>query len=390
MKIVIAPDSFKESLSALEVARAIEKGFKREFPDADYQIVPMADGGEGTVDALVDATGGKLVHLDVTGPLGNRVQARYGILGDNGASSADKINAATAIIEMASASGLHLVPQNLRDPLLTSSFGTGELIRDALDKGVRHLILGLGGSATNDGGAGMLQALGAELLNAQGQSLPAGGEALLELAAIDLSELHPALKQTRIDVACDVDNPLCGIRGASHIFGPQKGATQEMVHLLDKALGQFAHVVCHQWPDKAPMALLPGTGAAGGMGYAMVALLDASLTPGVELVITALDLDAAITGANLVITGEGRIDGQTVYGKTPMGVLNTAKRHNVPCIALAGCLGQEADAIKAHGMKAIFPIVPASVTLEQALATGAANLERTAANVAGMMRLAQS
>lgn len=390
MKIVIAPDSFKESLSALEVARAIEKGFKREFPDAQYHIVPMADGGEGTVDALVDATGGQLVQVDVTGPLGNGVNARYGILGDNTPSSNHSEASRSAIIEMASASGLHLVPQNLRDPLLTTSFGTGELIAHALDQGVRHLILGLGGSATNDGGAGMLQALGAKLLNARGQSLPHGGEALLELAAIDLSGLHPALSQTRIDVACDVDNPLCGIRGASHIFGPQKGASPEMVQKLDKALGQFAHVVSHHSPDKAHMPLLPGTGAAGGMGYAMVALLGASLTPGVELVIKALDLDSVIAGADLVITGEGRIDGQTVYGKTPMGVLSTANRHNVPCIALAGCLGQEADAIKAHGMKAIFPILPASVSLEQALATGAANLERTATNVAGIIRLVQS
>ncbi|MGI2259322.1 glycerate kinase [Shewanella sp. GXUN23E] len=378
MKIIIAPDSFKESLSALDVARAIERGFKQVFPTADYHLVPMADGGEGTVDALVDATGGNKMQLEVTGPLGNRVLAQYGMLGDG---------SNTAVIEMASASGLHLVPQNLRNPLLTTSFGTGELIRHALDKGARRFILGLGGSATNDGGAGMLQALGARLLDNQHQSLAVGGAALQQLAHIELDGLHPALAQSEIQVACDVDNPLCGIRGASHIFGPQKGADKQRVLQLDKALGQLAQVVSSQSPDKAHMALLPGTGAAGGMGYAMVALLGARLTPGVELVVNALDLDNVIKGGSLVITGEGRIDGQTVYGKTPMGVLNAANRQQVPCIALAGCLGQDADAIKAHGMKAIFPILPASVTLEQALATGAANLERTAANVAALLSL---
>lgn len=380
MKFIIAPDSFKESLTALEVARAIEAGFRQVFPDADYQLVPMADGGEGTVDALVDATVGRKIQLEVTGPLGLPVQAEYGLLGDN---------SDTAVIEMASASGLHLVPPEQRNPLLTTSFGTGELIAHALDMGVRKLILGLGGSATNDAGAGMLQALGAKLLDKDGQPIPRGGEALLALNHIDLSGLDPALMSCLIQVACDVDNPLCGSRGASHIFGPQKGATAAMVNTLDMALGQLSGVVAKQYPDKAGLELIPGTGAAGGMGYAMVALLGATLTPGVELVTDALRLEDCIQGADLVITGEGRIDGQTVFGKTPMGVLNCAKRQQVPCIALAGCLGQDAEAIIALGMKAIFPILPASVSLEQALATGRENLTRTAANLAAMLAIGQ-
>ncbi|MBV7316576.1 glycerate kinase [Shewanella sp. NIFS-20-20] len=384
MKIVIAPDSFKESLSALEVANAIEIGFKQVFPEADYIKVPMADGGEGTVDAMVDATAGSRRQVEVTGPIGERIMATYGLLGQNEQHSAPR-----AIIEMASASGIHLVPMASRNPYITSSIGTGELIKDALDHGVRHIILGLGGSATNDGGAGMLQALGAILLDQHQRPLSAGGAALSQLVSVDVSNLHPALADCQIDVACDVDNPLCGERGASYIFGPQKGASPAMVEKLDKALAHFAAVVASQYPATQGLAQLAGAGAAGGMGFAVVSLLGAKLAPGVDLVKRAVNLEHAIAGASLVITGEGRIDGQTVYGKTPMGVLNVANDYKVPCIALAGCLGSDADKIKAQGMQAIFPIVPASVTLEQALATGEQNLIRTAANLAAIIKLGQ-
>lgn len=379
MKIIIAPDSFKESLTALEAARAIQAGFSQVFPDAHYLLVPMADGGEGTVTAMVDATKGRFIDCHVTGPLGQSVQARYGLLGQRD----------IAVIEMAEASGLHHVAANQRNPTLTTSYGTGELILDAIKRGVRHIILGLGGSATNDGGAGMLQALGAKLLDIDGQALPAGGLALQQLAQLDLSALHPALAHCRIDVACDVDNPLCGIRGASQVFGPQKGATPAMIPQLDKALGQLASVVAAQFPDRAHMQLLPGAGAAGGMGYALVSLLGAQLLPGVELVINAVNLRAAVNGADLVITGEGRIDGQTVYGKTPMGVLNVAKQNAVPCIALAGSLGQDADAIVQQGMQAVIPIMPAPMPLTQALVQARENLTRTAASCAALLKLGQ-
>ncbi|QDF66652.1 glycerate kinase [Shewanella sp. SNU WT4] len=387
MKIVIAPDSFKESLSALDVACAIETGFKQVFPDAEYIKVPMADGGEGTVNAMVDATAGSRRTIEVTGPLGNKVMATYGILGSAGQHNNHSATSKRAIIEMAAASGLHLVPMENRNPYITTSFGTGELIADALNSGVRHIILGLGGSATNDGGAGMLQALGVVLKDRFGQTLAPGGAALMQLASIDISGLHPALAECQIEVACDVDNPLCGERGASHVFGRQKGASPAMVDKLDNALASFAAIVSHHFPQTADMSTLAGAGAAGGMGYAMVSLLGASLTPGVQLVTTAVALASHMPGATLVITGEGRIDAQTVSGKTPMGVLNVANDYQVPCIALCGCLGVDADKIKALGMQAIFPIVPASVSLEQALATGTSNLIRTAANVAALLKL---
>lgn len=392
MKIVIAPDSFKESLSALEAANAIEQGFKLIFPEAQYCKVPMADGGEGTVQAMVDATLGHIINLTVTGPLGLPVNAFYGVLGQ-----VDDTGSQTAVIEMAAASGLHHVPLSQRNPLLTTSFGTGELIADALNRGFRHIILGLGGSATNDAGAGMMQALGVKLSDIANESLPFGGAALATLHHIDVQSLHPAIKDSVIEVACDVDNPLCGPQGASTIYGPQKGATTDMVAQLDQALEHFAsaitqHITQHitqqlyQSVD-SQCHLYPGAGAAGGMGFGLMTILNASLKPGVEIVTKSVNLAHHCLNADLVITGEGRIDGQTVLGKTPMGVLSVAKQQNIPVIGISGCLGQNAEAIVAEGMLAIFPIIPALQPLDLLLSHAQANLTHTARNIAAVLSL---
>lgn len=383
MKIIIAPDSFKESLTALEVANAIEIGFRHIFPDGEYIKVPMADGGEGTVQSMVDATQGHVVDLEVTGPLGNKVMAQYGILG----AKEGKLET-TAVIEMASASGLHLVPRDQRNPLYTTSFGTGELIKDALDRGIKHIVLGLGGSATNDAGAGLAQALGIQFKDDEGQELAFGGEALAQLKTIDTSQVHPLLSQCQIDVACDVDNPLCGERGASAIFGPQKGATPEIVTLLDNTLGYFADVIAQSGFDDH--RLEPGAGAAGGMGLGVKTFLNAQLKPGIEIVMETVGFADKLEGADLVITGEGRIDGQTVFGKTPMGVLKQANMKGVATIGIAGSLGKDADAILTHGMLAIFPIIPALDSLDNVLAQAEVNLINSSRNIASMLKLGQN
>ena len=383
MKIIIAPDSFKESLTALEVAKAIEIGFRHIFPDGEYIKVPMADGGEGTVQSMVDATQGHFVDLEVTGPLGNKVMAQYGILG----AKEGKLEA-TAVIEMASASGLHLVPRKQRNPLYTTSFGTGELIKDALDRGIKHIVLGLGGSATNDAGAGLAQALGIQFKDDKGQELAFGGEVLAQLKTIDASQVHPLLSQCQIDVACDVDNPLCGERGASAIFGPQKGATPEIVALLDNTLEYFADVIAESGFEDH--RLEPGAGAAGGMGLGVKAFLNAQLKPGIEIVMETVGLADKLESADLVITGEGRIDGQTVFGKTPMGVLKQANLKNVATIGIAGSLGEDADVILSHGMLAIFPIIPALDSLDNVLAHAEENLINSSRNIASMLKLGQN
>lgn len=375
MKIVIAPDSFKESLSALEVANNIRAGFREIFPDADYVVLPVADGGEGTVDAMVAATNGSVVGLAVSGPLGKPVDAFFGLTGDG----------RTAIIEMAAASGLMLVPPEARDPLITTSFGVGELIRAALDKGARHFIVGIGGSATNDGGAGMLQALGVRLLDAEGKHLGPGGGELGRLATIDVSGLDPRLAECRIEVACDVDNPLIGPRGASAVFGPQKGATPDKVALLDANLGHYAAVI--KVVLGMDVAHLPGAGAAGGLGAGFKAFLGAELKPGSEIVTTAVGLDAALADADLVITGEGCIDGQTIHGKTPIGVAAVAKRHGKPVIGIAGCLGGDAGAVFSHGIDAVFSVLSRSCSLAEAFAEAGDNLRVTARNVAATLKL---
>ena len=372
MKIIIAPDSYKESLTAMEVATAIEAGFRQVMPTAEYIKLPMADGGEGTVQSLVDASNGSIIEHQVTGPLGEQVPAFFGIMGD------DK----TAVIEMAAASGLHLVSPNLRNPMLTTSYGTGELILAALDHGVDHIIVGIGGSATNDGGIGMAQALGIQLLDNKGQALGFGGQALAQLATIDISHIDPRLAHIKLEVACDVDNPLCGKKGASHIFGPQKGATPAMVAELDQHLAHYAAIIKRDLAiDVKDMA---GAGAAGGMGAALLGLFNAQLRSGIEIVIDAVHLGDIIKDADLVITGEGRIDSQTIHGKTPIGVARTAKKYHKPVIGIAGCLSQDCGVVYDHGIDAVFSVVPAAMSLEHAFNNAAVNVELTARNIAAI------
>ncbi|MYN19061.1 glycerate kinase [Rugamonas sp. FT107W] len=375
MKIVIAPDSFKESLTAMAVANEIEAGFREFFPDAQYVKLPVADGGEGTVQAMIDASGGRRVGLKASGPLGEPVDAFYGLMGDG----------ATAVIEMAAASGLELVPAARRDPLRTSSHGTGELIRDALDAGARRFVLGVGGSATNDGGAGMVQALGGRLLDEAGNELPPGGGALDRLRHIDLSGLDARIKDSVFDIACDVSNPLVGPQGASHIFGPQKGATPAMVEQLDANLRHYADVIAHELGHQ--VADVPGAGAGGGIGAAMLVFLGGRLRPGSEIVTAAVGLDAAVADANLVITGEGRIDSQSIHGKTPIGVARVAQRHGKPVIAIAGSLAPGAAIVHQHGIQAVFGAVSRPCTVEQALAEAAQNVRSAARNIAAVLSL---
>lgn len=377
-KVVIAPDSFKESLSAMAVAEAIERGFRQIYPQVQYVKLPMADGGEGTVDSMVAATGGEIVRVEVTGPLGQPVSAFYGLLGEG----------ETAVIEMAAASGLHLAPKGQRDPRITTSYGTGELILAALERGVKAIILGIGGSATNDGGAGMMQALGARLLDDQQQPLPPGGAALTRLAQIDLSAVDPRLQQVSVTAACDVDNPLCGPQGASAVFGPQKGATSEMVTQLDAALSHFGSLL--QQATGREVLNAPGAGAAGGMGAALLGMLNARLRPGIEIVIETLRLEEALRDADLVITGEGRLDSQSIHGKTPIGVARVAKRHGLPVIGIAGSLSKDYQVVHQHGIDAAFSVLDRVVTLEEALTDAADNLVVTARNVAALWKLAQS
>ncbi|HHF6184651.1 TPA: glycerate kinase [Haemophilus influenzae] len=373
MKFVIAPDSFKESLTALEVATAIETGFKRVFPDADYVKLPMADGGEGTVQSLVDATQGKLIECEVTAPLGDKVKSFFGLSGDG----------KTAIIEMAAASGLHPVPPEKRNPLLTTSYGTGELIKLALDLGVESFILGIGGSATNDGGVGMLQALGMQCLDSQDKPIGFGGAELANIVKIDVQQLDPRLQQVHIEVACDVNNPLCGECGASAIFGPQKGATPEMVKQLDAALLHFAEIAERDCGKQ--IRDQDGAGAAGGMGGGLLLLPSVQLKAGIQIVLDRLHLIDYVKDADVVITGEGRIDAQSIMGKTPIGVARTAKQFNKPVIAIAGCLREDYDVVFDHGIDAVFPIIHQLGDLSDILKQGEQNLISTAQNVARVL-----
>ena len=376
MKIVIAPDSFKESLTALAVAEAIGEGFRRILPQAQYRLVPMADGGEGLVQSIVDATQGEKFSTQVTAPLGNKVSASWGMTGDG----------QSAVIEMAEASGLHLVPTDKRNPLISTSYGSGELISTALDKGLRRIILGIGGSATNDGGVGMLQALGAKFVDKTGKSLSFGGAALADLAQIDMSGLDPRLQETRIEVACDVDNPLCGEHGASAVFGAQKGATKADIQRLDAALRHFAEQVQAQLG--IDIQTPKGAGAAGGMGGGLMLLPQVRLRSGVQRVIEAVDLAAAIADADIVVTGEGRMDGQSVHGKTPIGVAKLAKFAGKPVIAIVGSLREDYPAVYEAGIDAVFPIIRQINSLENTLQAGHENLISTAENVARLWQIA--
>ncbi len=375
MKILLAPDSFKESLSAIEVANAMEKGLKKVFPAAEYIKVPMADGGEGTTQSLVDATGGQMLYRDVTDPLGKPVKVKLGILGDG----------KVAVIEMASASGLELVTKDKRNPLKTTSYGTGELIKYALDQKVETIIIGIGGSATNDGGAGMVQALGGRLLDKDGKDIGLGGGALAHLAKIDLSKLDSRIKDVKIEVACDVDNPLTGILGASHIFGPQKGANPEMVLELDKNLENYAKVI--QKDLNKSIDKVPGSGAAGGLGAGLMAFLDAKLLKGIDIVIHYTDIKKQMRGADFVITGEGSIDSQTRFGKTPYGVAKVAKELRIPVIAISGHVSEDVRILYDYGFDAFFSVVQGISSLEEALQNAAKNVEMTCESIGRTIRL---
>lgn len=378
MKIVIAPDSYKESLSALDVACAIEAGFREIYPDAEYVKIPVADGGEGTVEAMVAATQGRVIPVKVTGPLGEPVAGFYGVSDDE----------QCAFIEMAAASGLELLSPAQRNPLKTTSWGTGELIRHALDLGVRRIIIGLGGSATNDGGAGMVQALGAKLLTDEHQQIGQGGAELAALMKIDISELDSRLADCQIDVACDVTNPLTGEEGASAVFGPQKGATPEMVTNLDHALAHYA--ACIKQYLGIDVLSLEGGGAAGGMGAALFAFCGAKLRPGIDIVTEALHLDTLVADANLVITGEGRMDSQTIHGKVPVGVARVARRYHIPVIGIAGSLTADVGVVHQHGIDAVFSVLYRICSLDDALAHAGENVRMAARNIAAVMKMGQS
>ena len=375
MKIVIAPDSWKESLSALEVATAIEQGFREIYPDAEYVKLPVADGGEGTVEAMVAATGGHQVPLTVTGPLGEPVEAFYGLSGDR----------QCAFIEMAAASGLESVPPAQRNPLLTTSWGTGELIRHALDAGVRQIIIGIGGSATNDGGAGMVQALGARLHDANGVDIGDGGGSLACLNSIDLSALDVRLQECSIRVACDVSNPLTGETGASWIFGPQKGATEAMILELDRNLEHYADVIKRTL--RVDVKEVAGAGAAGGMGAALMAFLNAELRSGIEIVTQALNLEEHILDCSLVVTGEGRLDSQSISGKVPVGVASVAKKYHKPVIGIAGSLTRDVGVVHQYGIDAVFSVLTTITSLEEAFRGASDNIYRASRNVAATLQV---
>lgn len=352
-RVVVAPDSFKESLSAAHVAEAIAKGVREAAPSAQLACIPMADGGEGSLDAVLAATGGSRRQDTVFDANGRPCEASWGYLeGD------------TAFIEMAEAAGLERVPPSERRALHAGTYGVGQLVLKALDAGARRIVLGLGGSATTDGGAGLFQALGARLLNDRGEDLPPGGAALNQLARLDLSGLDPRLHDVQFEIAVDVDNPLCGERGAAAIFGPQKGASPEDVRTLDKGLARFAQI-CREASGRDE-STTPGTGAAGGLGFVVKSFFSATFRPGVELIAELTGLEQALEGADLVFTGEGRMDRQTLLGKTPAGVARYAKRHGAPVIALAGSLGEGYEALYDVGITAAFSVVSGPMTLEQA------------------------
>ena len=373
--IVLAPDSFKESMTAKEVCEAMERGIRKANSQIRCIHVPMADGGEGTMQSLVDATGGRVYSKEVVGPLGNNVVAEYGILG----------NGEIGVIEMASASGIHLVDSEKRNPLITTTFGTGQLIKACLDKGVKKLLIGIGGSATNDGGAGFIQALGGRLLDENGDDLSYGGGALAKLHTIDLSNLDERLKYVSVEVACDVNNPLCGKDGASYVFGPQKGATREMIEILDQNLSHYAEVIKEQLgKDVISKA---GAGAAGGLGAGLMAFLDVKLKSGIEMVIEYANLEEKVRDADMVWTGEGSIDFQTQYGKTPLGVAMIAKKYNKPVIALAGRVGNDIDVLYDKGIDAIFGIMRGVTSIEEALVKGPENVEKTSENIIRLLNI---
>ncbi|KGA99016.1 glycerate kinase [Alkalihalobacillus alcalophilus ATCC 27647 = CGMCC 1.3604] len=370
MKIVIAPDSFKGSLSAVEAARAMEKGIKKAFTQAETVLVPVADGGEGTLESLVAATKGEIVEVTVKGPLLQPVKAAYGVLGDG----------ETCVVEMASASGLVLVATEERDPMLTTTYGTGELIKAALEQGYRKFILAIGGSATNDGGAGMLQALGMRLFDKEGKLIGYGGAELGRVAKIDDREFDHRIKESEFLIASDVQNPLIGINGASFVFGPQKGATSKMVEQLDGYLTRWADLI----EEKQGIRLhdKPGAGAAGGIGGAFQAFFPSTTRRGIDIVIEYTELEKKLCGADFVLTGEGQIDSQTASGKTPMGVAEAAQQQGIPVFVITGSIGAGIEELYQYGITSIFSLVNAPMTLEEAMEGCDQFLEMTTEQIA--------
>lgn len=371
MKIVAALDSFKGSVSSMEAGMAVKKGAACANPEAEVIVCPLADGGEGTVDALVLGMNGKMQNVQVTGPLGAPVEAKYGIIEEN----------KTAVLEMSQAAGITLVPAEKRNPLYTTTYGVGELIKDAIQKGCRRFIVGIGGSATNDGGVGMLQALGYEFLNEKGEQISFGARGLGQLRRIVDTKVLPELKECEFRVACDVTNPLCGENGCSAIYGPQKGADAEMIRKMDGWLSNYAVLAKEKYVKADPEH--PGVGAAGGLGFAFLTFTNASLQSGVQIVLEETKLEDYIREADLVLTGEGRLDGQTVMGKAPVGVAKLAKKWGKSVVALAGCVEKDAAACNQAGIDAFFPIVSGPCSLEEAMKPEIAseNLKRTAEQV---------
>ena len=372
-KYVVAPDSFKESMTAKEVCDAMEKGIKKADSAAEVIKVPMADGGEGTVDSLVDATNGQRVIVEVTGPLGNKISAYYGILG----------NGTTVVIEMAKASGLEIVEKKKRNPMITTTFGTGELIRDALDHNVKEIIIGLGGSSTNDGGSGMAQALGAKLLDQNNHQISFGGGNLDKLDKIDISDLDSRLQDVKIILASDVTNPLIGKDGASRVFGSQKGATPEMVEKLENNLQHYAKIIKRDL--NKDVASVSGAGAAGGLGAGLMAFTTCKMRQGVDIAIEVTKLEEKVKSADYVFTGEGGTDFQTKFGKTPYGVAKLGKKYHKPVISLAGYLGEGIDSLYSEGFTAIFGIIPGACDLSTALKNGPSNVARTTENIVRLL-----
>lgn len=366
MKVVIAIDSLKGSLSSMEAGTAIKDGILAAKPDAEVIVKPLADGGEGTTDALIEGMNGERIDLTVTGPMHTPVDAYYGYLKDTN----------TAVMEMASAAGITLVPDSEKNPLLATSYGVGEMINDAIQRGCRNFIIGIGGSVTNDGGIGMLKTLGVRFLDENGEDAGEGGQALAKVARIDVSGMNPLLKECHIQVACDVNNPLCGENGSTYVYGPQKGVTEDMKKTLDEAMAHFARVTSETLENDYMNT--PGAGAAGGLGYAFLAYTGAALTPGIELILDAVGLEEELSGADVVVTGEGRLDFQTAMGKAPVGVARLAKKYNAKVIAFAGSVTKEATACNKEGIDAFFPILRSVCTLAEAMDPVAARNNMTA------------
>ncbi len=377
MRVVIAIDSFKGSLSTVEAGNAVANGVKRVFPEAETAIFPVADGGEGTTDAIVSAVGGTFAEITVHNPLMQKIKAKYSIIPQT----------KTAVIEMAAAAGITLIDDKDKNPLHTTTFGVGEMILDAIDRGCRHFVLGIGGSATNDGGVGMLQALGFSFLNAEGKSIEYGAKGLESLQSIETNHVPEILKTCTFQVACDVTNPLCGKSGCSAVYGPQKGATAEMIEKMDRWLKNYASLTKAVLPEADENA--PGAGAAGGMGFALSAYLNGKMQPGIQVVTEQIRIEEKIKSADFVITGEGRLDGQSVMGKVPVGIAKLAKKYQKPVLAFAGCVTQDAPLCNEHGIDAFFPILKAPCSLEAAMDKENAkqNLADTVCQVFRVIRL---